>query len=318
MKTKESKINLGLIGLGSIGLVHAAVLREPTNKNGIVLKAIADFVPKEIYKDVAYFKDYRMLLQKKDISTVSIATPPNTHYQIALEALNANKNVLLEKPPTLAIRQLEELAEIASDKNLVLFTAFHACYHPEVLLASQELKNKNVKKIEINYGEYVLNYHDPSGWIFNPDVAGGGVLMDSGINAMSIVQRVLPNLEFQVTKTKLFRLPEYGVEIGAHVNFTFGENSQGTLHMDWFRKEGETRQITFHTDVAKYTIDIVQNQLFKNDKPLLTKEKKGKMVDQYTEYRGVYVDFVEHLLKRKSLVSSKELKFILDAYRIGK
>lgn len=312
-------VNLALVGLGNIGLVHATVLREPTNKSGIVLKAIADPTPKEIYKDTIYFKHYRELLREKDITAVSIATPPHTHYQITLDALNAYKDVLLEKPPTLTIEQLETLARTASDNDLVLFTAFHTRYRSEVALAFQELKNKNVRKIEINYREYVLNYHDPAGWIFNPDMAGGGVLIDSGINAMSVVQRVLPGLEFQVTSAKLFRSSDYRVETNAHVDFTFGRDSQGVLRMDWFHKGAETRQISFYTDSAKYTIDIVQSQLFKNDKPLLDGEKKERVTaDLYIEYRSVYDDFAKHLAERKSLVSAKELKFVLDTYSLVK
>lgn len=315
MKGKGSKINLALIGLGSIGAIHAAVLERSTNKSGITLKAIADLKRIKGHSGIVYHQDYREVLQEKDIVAISIATPPNTHYQIALDALEAGKNVLLEKPPTLSMAALEELTDIAIDKKLVLFTAFHACYHPEVALARQELKNKIVRRIEINYAEYVLNYHDPSGWIFDPKIAGGGVLMDSGINAMSIIREVLPEIEFQVKERSLLFSPHYKVETKARVNFAFGEGGQGILQMDWFHKGRETREVIFYTDDARYRVDIVQNQLFKNDIPLLDRGNKERIItDLYSEYTGVYEDFAKHLSMRKSLISEKELKFVLDVY----
>lgn len=314
-RSNVRKTNLALIGLGNIGLIHVKALRKSEGRSSIVLKAVADTRPKKEFPDLLYFLDYRKLLEEKGIEAVSIATPPNTHYQIAKESLEAGKDVLLEKPPTLTIGELADLTEKASKKDLVLFTAYHTCYRPEVTVAKRELKGKEIRKIEINYGEYVLNYHDPREWIFNPEIAGGGVIIDSGINAISVVQRVLPYLDLKVTKAKLFRKSGYQVETAANVNFTFGENGKGILQMDWFHQGVEIRQIIFSTDSDCYTLDIVQGQLFKNGTLLLSQKEKRKVVDMNIEYERVYEDFSKHLTQRESLVGMKELKFVLDVYQ---
>ncbi|KKT16762.1 MAG: hypothetical protein UV98_C0023G0022 [Parcubacteria group bacterium GW2011_GWB1_43_6] len=311
----KKKINLALIGFGSIGLIHAAALRKLEKQTGIVLKAVADPKPKNKSLNLLYFQDYRKILEDKNINVVTIATPPNTHYQITKEALAAGKDVLLEKPPTLRIEQLSELAGIATKNNLVLFTAYHACYRPEVDLAGQELKDKKVREVEISYGEYVLNYHNSQGWIFNPEIAGGGIIMDSGINAISIIQTVLPYSNLRVIKTKLSKKSNFKVETSAEVNFTLGEIGKGVLKMNWFHRGDEIRQITFRTENDIYVLDIVQNQLTKNGVPLMGQDDERRMVDMNIEYEGVYKDFTDHLIRRESLVRTKELKFVLDVYK---
>jgi len=65
-------------------------------------------------------KDYKEMLSDKSIEAVSICTPNKTHYDVCKQCLEAGKNVLLEKPMTLEYSKSKELAEIASDKGLVL------------------------------------------------------------------------------------------------------------------------------------------------------------------------------------------------------
>jgi len=200
----------------------------------------------------------------------------------------------------------------------VLFMAFHARYNPAVEAAKKELGDKNVTGIDIKYAEYALNYHHPSGWIFNPDIAGGGVLMDSGINALSIVTYILPTIDL-VPANARFEQPEgFNVETGAQVDCKFGQNSSGHISMDWMHKGAEVRQVTFTTDDSiQYTIDIVNNNFSKNGTMLSTSGESREMVDQHSEYRKVYEDFASHLAQSTSLISTKELEFIEKTYAIG-
>ncbi len=310
---------IGLIGYGSIGKVHLQAVASVHDNTGLKISTVAEVKDVEVPDGINQTRDYSTLLQDPNIKAVAIATPPDTHFKIARGALQAKKDVLLEKPPTLTISELEKLSQIASQQKTVLFTAFHAMYRPEVQKACDELSKEEVVNIAIEYKEDVMHYHGADGWIFDIKRAGGGVLMDSGINAMSIVQRVLPDLEIQVEKSTLGHSDKIDVETSAHVEFGFGRNGKGYLSMDWMYKESEVRKVTFTTKSGvSYRVDIVQATLTRDKNTLVGEQDKSKtIVDLLSEYRGVYKDFARYISERKSYVSDKELKFVLDAYKVA-
>ena len=87
--------------------------------------------------------------------------------------------------------------------------------------------------------------------------------------------------------------------------------------MDWMNKGPEVRQVTFTADEDAYVVDIVKNIFSKNGEVRMTVDASREIVDQESEYRGVYRDFARHLAQGKSLISTKELAFIQEAYRRG-
>lgn len=319
----KSPIKIGLIGFGNIGKVQFEALTKSPQTN-FEVTAVADPQPSETAKGLVgtetnFYLDYKELLSNPEIVAVSINTPPNTHYQLVMDALNAGKHVLVEKPPALTVEECQRMTDLANEKGKVLFMAFHARYSPSVEAAKQELADKNVTGIDIKYAEYALNYHAPDGWIFNPEVAGGGVLMDSGINALSIITYVLPDVVLEPSDASFEQPDNFRIETGAEVDLMFGDGGKGHISMDWMHKGPEIRQVTFHTDTGdEYVVDIVNNRLVKNGtNPSEKEEESREMVDQHSEYRGVYEDFAHHIVQGNSLTSVKELAFIIQAYKIG-
>jgi len=315
---KRSPYTLGIIGYGRIGKIHYDALAKSGQTN-FQVRAIAD--PRAQFEDasVQFYSDYRDLLRNSNIQAVSINTPPSTHYQLVIDAFRSGKHVLVEKPPALNIEECDEMASFAAERNKVLFMAFHARYNPAVEAARKELAGKNISRVNIEYSEYAPNYHAVDGWIFNPEIAGGGVLMDSGINALSIVTYVLPDTySLSVGDTQFEKAGGFRVETKVQVEFSFGNQGRGKLSMDWMNKNPEVRQVTFATEENEYMVDIVKNSFTQDGETLISVDATRKAVDQESEYRGVYQDFAKRLFQRKSLISTRELRFILEAYKKGK
>ncbi len=309
----KSPYALGLIGFGNIGKIHHDALTK-SGQTDFQLKAIADLSTQSVDDSVEFYDDYRELLKNPNIQAVSINTPPNTHHQLVMDALRVGKHVLVEKPPALTVAQCEEMTVCANQQERVLFMSFHARSNLCVEAAKRELVDKNIEGIDMQYSEYAPNYHDTSGWIFNPEIAGGGVLIDSGINALSVVTYVLPDwVSLSVKDAKFKKAEGFKVETQAHVGFSFGSKGFGTLSMDWMNKGPEVRQVTFTADGDTYAVDIVKNIFSKNGEVRM----KSLNSSLNSEYRGVYKDFARHLAERKSLISIKELAFIQEAYRQG-
>ena len=116
---------------------------------------------------------------------------------------------------------------------------------------------------------------------------------------------------FRSRDAKFKKLKGFKVETEAHVGFSFGSKGSGTLSMDWMNKGPEVRQVTFTADGDTYAVDIVKNIFSKNGEVRM----QGLNSSLSSEYRGVYRDFARHLAQGKSLISTKELAFIQEAYR---
>jgi predicted dehydrogenase len=84
------------------------------------------------YPQLRVFADYDELLEDETIDGVVVATPVPTHYALAKRALEAGKNVLVEKPPALRAAEMEELVALAASSSLVLMPGHLLLYHPGV------------------------------------------------------------------------------------------------------------------------------------------------------------------------------------------
>ena len=103
----NDKIQLAVIGLGSQGYgAHLRLHKEKQAENNTEQIAVCDLYGRRLRKagteigvtEANWFKDYRKLLESKDLDAVVIATSDNWHAQIAMDAMNAGKHVYCEKP----------------------------------------------------------------------------------------------------------------------------------------------------------------------------------------------------------------------------
>lgn len=316
-------IKLGFVGYGNIAKIHLRAIQESGNKN-FVVETVADTGSVRVDDEgVKVYRDLETMLGDPRIQAVSINTPPSTHRELAERALKAGKHVLVEKPPALTVEDVQSMIRLAEERDRVLYFAWHAAQHLPIKVAKETLTDKKVASIEIEYKEDVFRYHDKHSWVMNKEIAGGGVLMDSGINAVSAVTHMVPGLSFSITDVKMTYPEELGVETAADIRFTFGDNTSGRLSMDWqYRKpEGsqgpvEIRQTTIVTESGdKYVFDAVADQLIKNG-VVIVGDPDGKTTKLRldAEYEGVYADFAECIANGISSVSTKELQFVQDAY----
>lgn len=110
---------------------------------------------KKLYPNVKTTTKFSDVLEDKEISGVIIATPANTHHVLAKQALEADKNVLVEKPFTTTVKQCEELIQIAEERNLVLMVGHTFLYHPFILELKNYLENGKLGDIYYIYSTRV-------------------------------------------------------------------------------------------------------------------------------------------------------------------
>ncbi|KLK94810.1 galactose 1-dehydrogenase [Microvirga vignae] len=297
---------IGIIGLGKIAQdQHLPVIRANSNFELLAVSSQRGIAP----EDARYsFQDYRDLLGLKDVEAVAICTPPQVRHHIAREALLAGKSVLLEKPPAATLSELEDLRQLAHKVGKTLFTTWHSQYNKAVEEAKKALAGWSIKRLQVTWKEDVRHWHPGQQWIW---AAGGFGVFDPGINALSIVTRIMPepvfikaaNLEFPANRD---------APIAATLQFQTG-HTDGNLQavFDWRQTGPQSWDIEVETE-AGFALKLAHGgSCLEIDGRLVVKEEPA-------EYQGIYRRFDALLTIGRSEVDDAPFRLVADAFMVGK
>lgn len=125
-------LKVGVIGVGYLGRFHA---QKYAAMEGVQLVGVADVDAVQGTKvaeecGCAAYTDYRLLL--REVDAVSIVVPTSRHYEIASECIEANVDILLEKPMTVTLAEADDLIRRCEEKGLVLQVGHLERFNPAV------------------------------------------------------------------------------------------------------------------------------------------------------------------------------------------
>jgi predicted dehydrogenase len=194
--------NIAVIGLGGISQVnHLPILNKMSN---VKVVALCD-INKSRLLSVAHkfgvkhtFTDYKEMIKNTDIDALIIATPTSSHKEIAIDCIEAKKNLLIEKPIARTFKETEEIVNAAKKNKVQIMVGMNMRYRPDIML---------LKSI-INAGDLGTPFYVKLGWLrkqssegkwfTKKEDAGGGVILDLGIVLLDIA---LWLLNFPAIKT---------------------------------------------------------------------------------------------------------------------
>jgi D-galactose 1-dehydrogenase len=249
-----------------------------------------------------------MYRQVDKLDAVVICTPPSVHHQIAKEALAAGKHVLLEKPPTPTLSELFDLAADAKRRRLVMFTTWHSQYNAAVAEAKRRLTKHDIRSLDIQWREDVRHWHPGQNWVWLP---GGFGVFDPGINALSILTKVMPEPIF-LASAHLSYPENRDTPIAASLAFKLASGREADLQaeFDW-RQTGE--------QIWDITIVLADGRVLKLMKGGSKLAIDGKVIAEEApaEYEAIYERFDELLRRGKSDVDPAPLALVGDAFMLG-
>lgn len=194
-------IGVGIIGYGYWG---PNLVRNFTETQDVIVRAVSDLdggklaLVQRRYPSIRTSSDFTTLLDDADIAAVAIATPVNTHFELAMAALRAGKHVWLEKPMTETSLQARQLVAEASRRGLVLMVDHTFLYTGAVrkmheIVASGELgKVLYYDSIRVNLG------------LFQRDVS---VISDLAVHDFSILDFILREHPVAVSASGINHFP---------------------------------------------------------------------------------------------------------------
>lgn len=249
------KIKWGIIGLGGIANDFANAFQsdqaELVAAGSRTLEKAKEFAKKHDIKKA--YGTYDELLADETIDIVYLATPNSYHAENMKQILTAGKHVLCEKAITMNKKELDEVLELAEEKDLIVAEAM-TIYHMPLY---QELKSR------IDSGEFgplklatayfgSLKEADPKNRFFNPEL-GGGALLDIGVYALSFVQYFLgAQPEDFSTLVKLY---ETGVDEMSTISYSTTDGTLGNVVLSFrgkLPKQGVVVCENAHITVTDY------------------------------------------------------------------
>ena len=118
-------------------------------------------------------------------------SPPQARFEIARAALARGLHVLLERPPGVAVSEVVALEKLAHNRGVTLFASWHSRHARGVEPARDWLRDRRIRRINVTWKEDVRVWHPGQTWIWK---SGGLGVFDPGINALSILTRIVPHV----------------------------------------------------------------------------------------------------------------------------
>jgi len=280
--------------VGAIAAVQGATLAAVASRNASV-------------PGLPHFATIEELLEMgPPIDAVSLCTPPQVRRAQAAAALAAGKHVMLEKPPGIGAAELDPLVAMATEAKRTLFATWHSRHAPAVEPARKWLATRRIKSVHINWKEDVRVWHPGQTWIWEP---GGLGVFDPGINALSILTRILPKPVF-VTAAELAFPANCQSPIAANLTLSDISGLPVTAEFDFRQTGPQSWDIVAETDQGRMALSRGGRIM----------EVDGKVVADAPdeEYPELYRRFIKLAATGESDVDLAPLRLVADAFLLGK
>jgi D-galactose 1-dehydrogenase len=188
----------------------------------------------------------------------------------------------------------------------VLFQTWHSQFNAAVDEAKRRLAGQSVKSLLVTWKEDVRHWHPGQQWIWQP---GGYGVLDPGINALSIVTKIMPEPVF-VKSAELFFPANRLSPIAANLDLTSSTPRSWRAEFDW-RQTGEQ---TWDIDIE--TSGGTRLKLSKGG-TILTVDGKTVLQNKSEEYERIYERFDQLLTSGKSDVDEAPMRLVADAFLAG-
>jgi UDP-N-acetylglucosamine 3-dehydrogenase len=309
-------INLAVIGAGYWGTKLITEYSALSSKRRDVnLHAIADSSSERLQSIGRRFSlptsmlknDYNEIFDDPEVNGVHIATPNETHYEIAMKAIAAGKNVLLEKPMCLTSSDAFRLARYAEKNNVVLLIGYIFRFNNAVDRLKQMVERNEIngcRCVELRWVSAI------------PPPPGRDIIFDLAPHPIDILNHIFEEWPREVyVKGRSYARKKSGLEEVAFVAMDFPQDIIVSLTLSWIHHGPRQRKIFIVTENGAVKAEAVEQTitLYKNGQ---TKEiplqRNNTIEDEINHFINCIRDNVPPL--NSSLVGVMNVK-VLEAMR---
>lgn len=288
-------INGAIIGLGKMGLSHAAIVGANPKVNLVAVSDTSLLILNAFKKftKISTYTDYEKMLGNENLDFVIVATPTKAHYSMVKAAFEKGIHVFCEKPFTLYAWQGKELVETAKQKQLINQVGFHnqfiGTFRELKRLLQQNVIGELVHFSGEAYGPVVTKEKGGT-WRSNPE-EGGGCLYDYASHVINLIQEIIGQPE-QIIGSVLKSIYSKEVEDAVYSLIKLRSGLTGTLLVNWsdetYRKMSTSLMV--QGKKGKIICDATEIKIFLKEPSAAEKLDKGWTIKYITDL-ALPVDF---------------------------
>lgn len=334
-----SKLKFAIIGCGRISYKHIEALIN--NEDDTELVALCDIVQEKAierkkqyenlvkHSNAKVYTDYREMLGRESIDAVAIATESGYHAKHAIDCLNANKHVLVEKPIALSSSDADEMIRLAKKNNLKLGVCHQNRFNPPIQKLRRAIEEGRFGKI-INGTARILwnrndDYYRQASWR-GTKALDGGTLMNQCIHNIDLLQwmmgseveRVyaergtfLRNIEMEDFGAILIRFKNGSIGIVEGSACVYPKNLEETLSI--FGEKGTVV-------IGGLAVNEIKTWIFEDERDYDKQDESIEVDSVYGKgHTPLYKDFIDAINNhREPLINGEEgkkaMEIVLKAY----
>ncbi len=233
------KLRVGIVGLGWVSQVfHLPILSKFEEVEIVSLcdrdKSRAQLIGQR-YAAARVYTDYAQMLKTEDLDAVIVCTSTDAHLPVTLAALEAGKDVFVEKPIARRYAEAVQMAEKAKETKRHLMVGMNNRFRPDTMVLKSFVEKGELGKIFYVKAGWLKKLSTTNPWITHKDKSGGGVLLDLGIVLLDLalwmtgfppVVRVSAKMYMHKTKSVedsciIFVELKYGIVIAIEASWSF-------------------------------------------------------------------------------------------------
>lgn len=199
----EHHYRWGIIGCGDVCEVKSAPAYQQVESFSLVavmsrnLAKAQDFAKR--HNVPKYYDNAQQLIDDPDINAVYIATPPDSHYEFALQVAKAGKVCCVEKPMALNFTQCQGMEQAFAQQQLPLFVAYYRRSLPGFKKIKQWLDNGEIGQVRHIHWQYIrppsdIDLNQSTNWRTQKEIAKAGYFEDIASHGLDLMAFLLGNV----------------------------------------------------------------------------------------------------------------------------
>jgi predicted dehydrogenase len=266
-------IDIAVVGAGAWGKNHIRVFSEISN---VRLKYVCDQdstklgALKKTYPQTKMVEDLKPILEDPEVRGVVVASSALSHYSLSKDLMQAGKDVLVEKPMALSVKDAEEMIEISEKRKRILMVGHLLIYHPVVDRLKEMVMSGELGKIY-----YIYTQRVNLGIIRQDENA----LLSFAPHDVSVILYFLEEEPVTVTACGESYIQK-GIEDVAFLGLQFSDGKMANIHLSWLDPH-KLRKITI---VGSKKMAVFDDMEVSEKLKVYDKGVKNLSYDTYGEY----------------------------------
>jgi len=296
-----SAIRIALAGIGKIARDQHVPTIAASDRFELVAAVTGHEPPEGVpgYRSIG-----AMMAADPGVQAIAICTPPIGRRALIADAFDHGLDVLIEKPPAGTIAEASGFLPMAQAASQILYATWHSRQAAGVEPARRWIHGRTIERVTCTWKEDVRVWHPGQDWIWEPGIG----VFDPGINALSVLTRILPQ-PLELRSAALFFPGNKAAPIAADLDYLHGA-APVSVAFDFDQRGPQTWDIDVFADGRHLRLSLGGSKLAID----------GESVDvgDESEYAGLYRRFATLIDTRACEVDLTPFHHVADAFLLGR